>query len=492
MGVLEQAFRSEGVNAHATPRIGLSRPRDPIMRNVLLAPELRELLEAGRTDDLRTLIEDLHPNDAATYLSGLEDHEIVSILTLLPLQLERDVFGYFEPETQESIVLGTGRARVRELLTAMVSDDRAAFLDRLDERVRQQLLPLLTKAAREDLLRRELYEDDQVGSFLSTDYAVLDRTLTAGRAIEELRRQEPRKETIYYAYVVDEAERLIGFVSLRDLIMARNDQTVADLMKGDPVQVTADEDQETAARLVREYDLLALPVTDDSGRLIGIVTHDDAADIVEEEEVEDMELMAGVQTEGDLLDYRTESVLAHCKRRLPILATLSIFFAVVAYVIGRYEHTLERGGALAVAFLPVVMAIGGNVGGQAAAVVIVGLKLQHLTPKSLVPVLWKELRISILMGLLLGVVLFGEAYGLGITGVIGTADTMKVAFAIGIALVGHVITAALLGGAIPLVVRALNGDPALVAHPSLTTVADLLGASIYCGSVLALMPPPAA
>jgi magnesium transporter len=461
------------------------------MRNVLLAPELRELLQAERTDDLRTIVEDLHPNDAATYLSGLEDHEIVQIMSLLPVKLERDVFSYLDPELQERIVIGSGRPRVKALLTAMGSDDRAGFLERLDERVRQQILPLLAKAAREDLLRREQYDPDQVGSFLSTEYAVLDRELTAPRAIEELRKQEPSKETIYYCYVLDEQSRLIGFVSLRDLIVARADQTVGMLMKSDPVSIEATEDQEAAARLIREYDLLALPVVDEQGRLIGLITHDDAADIVEEEEVEDMELMAGVQHEADLLDYNEQSVLAHCRRRLPIVAMLSLFFALVAQVIAGYEDTLERGGALAIAFLPVVMAIGGNVGGQAAAVVIVGLKLQHLSGRSLFPVLWKELRVSSLMGVVLGTIVLGEAWVLGLSGLIqnDATELPRLAFAIGIALTSHVVTAALLGGAIPLVVRALKGDPALVAHPSLTTLADLLGATIYCGSVLLLLSP---
>lgn len=462
------------------------------MRNVLLAPELRELLESQRTDDLCELIEDLHPHDAADYLSGLEEHEIVQIMSVLPVKTERDVFFYFAPELQERIVLGSGRPRVKALLTAMVSDDRAQFMDRLDERVRQQLLPLLAKAAREDLVRRERYDDDQVGSFLSTEYAVLDRDLTAARAIEELRRQEPSKETIYYCYVLDEAGKLVGFVSLRDLIVAPAERSVDELMKTDVVSIGVDGDQETAARLIREYDLLALPVVDGEGRLVGLVTHDDAADILEEEDVEDMELMAGVQTEGDLLDYNEESVLAHTKRRLPILFTLGLFFAVVAQVIGAYEDTLRNGGGLAIGFLPVVMAIGGNVGGQAAAVVIVGLKLQKLSGGSLLPVLWKEMRISLLMGIALGALVVLEAWVLAASGLVehpvGGPSAGRMALAIGIALTGHVVTAALLGGAIPLIVRALKGDPALVAHPTLTTVADLLGAMIYCSAILALLP----
>ena len=253
------------------------------MRFHLLTPEVRELLQEGKTDDLLSVLQEMHPTDAASILSTLTVEEVAQVLTILPTDLERDVFGYLEPELQEQYVVGAGRERVKNVLQLMLSDDRAAFLDRLEPRVRDALIPMLPNAAREDLMRRSTFRDDQVGSFLSTDYAVLNPLLTARSAIAELRRQAPSKETIYYSYVLDRFGKLLGFVSLRDLIVANETTPVGELMKTDLVSVSAEADQEEAARIIRDYDLLALPVVDSSQRLVGIVTHDDAVDIVEEE-----------------------------------------------------------------------------------------------------------------------------------------------------------------------------------------------------------------
>jgi magnesium transporter len=249
------------------------------MRNPLLTPDVREILPAGRAADLTAVMRQLHPHDAATVLSALEPHEVEQALAMLPTELERDVFAYLEPEVQERYVLGAGRERFKEVLLTLLNDDRADFLERLDQRVRHQITPLLSNAARDDLMRRESFAEDQVGAFLTTDYAVLHAQLTAARAIADLRRQAPSKETIYYSYVVGRSGRLLGFVSLRDLIMARDEQLVGDIMQTDIVSVRADTDQEQAAQLIKDYDLLALPVVDAAGRLVGIVTHDDAVDI---------------------------------------------------------------------------------------------------------------------------------------------------------------------------------------------------------------------
>jgi magnesium transporter len=268
------------------------------MRFHLLIPEVRELLAEGNQQDLVSVLQEMHPTDAATVLSGLTVAEIATVLALLPPDLERDVFGYLDPDVQEEYLAGAGRERVQKVLASMLSDDRAEFLERLEERVRDQVVCLLPNAAREDLLRRGTFRDDQVGAFLSTDYAVLNPLLTAHKAVAELRRQAPSKETIYYSDVVDRSGKLVGFVSLRDLILADEHKTVGDIMKTELVSIAADADQEAAARIIRDYDLIALPVVDSAGRLVGIVTHDDAVDIVEEEAQEDFEKMAGITGES--------------------------------------------------------------------------------------------------------------------------------------------------------------------------------------------------
>jgi len=465
------------------------------MRFQLLTPEIRELLTEGRHEDLVAVLLDMHPSDAASILAGLEIDEIAVVLTHLPEDFERDVFGYFEPELQEDYVTGAGRERVKEVLMALLSDDRAEFLERLDERVRKQLLPLLPQAAREDLLRRSTFADDQVGSILSTDYAVLNPQASARSAIRLLRRQAPSKETIYYSYVLDRFGKLVGFVSLRDLILADEEKTVEELMKTDLVSISAEADQEEAARIINDYDLLALPVVDAKGHLVGIVTHDDAADIVEEEAQEDFEKMAGVTGHGVEVgdyDYMDEPVLRQVRRRAPVICLLAVFWVSTSTVILTFEKTLEQ-MVLLTALLPMVMATGGMVGAQASALVIRALTIGDVAKPTLRRVLWKEVRVAGMMALLLGAIAFVDT--LLVSKIRGTGEALELVVAagtaIGAAMVGHVLTAALLGALTPLVVKRLRGDPAMISTPAVTAIADLTGAAIYLIMVTLMLEPAA-
>lgn len=461
------------------------------MRIHLLTPEVRELLQEGKQEDLLSVLQEMHPTDAASILSTLTVEEIAQALAILPSDQERDVFGYLDPEVQEQYVAGAGRDRVKHVLQAMLSDDRAEFLDRLEPRVRDQVIAMLPNAAREDLMRRSSFRDDQVGSFLSTDYAVLNPLLTARSAIAELRRQAPSKETIYYSYVVDRFGKLLGFVSLRDLIMANETTPVGEIMKTDLVSVTAEADQEEAARIIRDYDLLALPVVDSSGRLVGIVTHDDAVDIVEEEAQEDFEKMAGVTGHGvepGDYDYLAEPVWRQVRRRAPVICLLAVFWVVTAGVIQGFEEHLS-GKVLLIALLPMVMAIGGMVGTQASALVIRALTVGGVGSAPMRAVVWKELRVAGLMAAVLGAIAFANA--LVVSRLEAEPDPLALvvgsAVAISAAMLAHVLTAALLGALIPIAVEKLRGDPAMISTPAVTAVADLTGAAIYLVLITVLL-----
>jgi len=460
------------------------------MRFHLLTPEIRELLAEGRHADLVEVLQDMHPSDAATILEGLEVEEIASVLAHLPGDFERDVFGYLDPELQEAYVDGAGRERVQHVLQGMLSDDRAEFLDRLDDSIRRRLIPMLSAAAREDLLRRDTFDEDQVGAILSTEYAVLSPTATARSAIGALRRQAPSKETIYYSYVLDRAGHLVGFVSLRDLILADPDEKIEEVMKTDLVSITADADQEEAARLIRDYDLIALPVVDSRGNLVGIVSHDDAVDIVEEEAQEDFEKMAGVTGHGvepGDYDYMDEPVLRQVRRRAPVICLLALFWVTTSAVIGAFEERLE---GLLISMLPMVMATGGMVGTQASALVIRALTIGDVEKHSFTRVLWKELRVAGTIALLLGVIATIDTYLVnGIKETPFPFETVTaIAVAIGAAMIGHVLSAALLGAFTPIVVKKLRGDPAMISTPAVTAIADLTGAAIYLVTVTMMLP----
>ncbi|MBL9079196.1 MAG: magnesium transporter [Planctomycetes bacterium] len=448
------------------------------MRFHLLTPEVRELLQEGKREDLLSVLQEMHPTDAASILNALTVEEIAQVLALLPQDQERDVFGYLEPEVQEQYVAGVGRERVKNVLHAMLSDDRAEFLDRLEPRVRDQLIPMLPNAAREDLLRRGTFREDQVGAFLSTDYAVLNPLLTARSAIAELRRQAPSKETIYYSYVVDRFGKLVGFVSLRDLIMANETTAVGEIMKTDLVSISAEADQEEAARVIRDYDLIALPVVDTSQRLVGIVTHDDAVDIVEEEAQEDFERMAGVTGESEGDDFLAEPVLRQFRRRAPVICILALFWLMTASVITGFESLLH-GSVLLVATMPMVMAIGGMVGSQASTLIIRALATQTQLPFR--DLLTKELLVSLTLAVVLGAVAFGNALLLQAWRGDGVelSSTAWSATVIAIAMAADVVFAAALGASIPTLVRLLRIDPALISTPAVTALTDLTGASIF-------------
>lgn len=461
------------------------------MRLHLLIPEVRELLQEGDRDGLLSVLQEMHPTDAAAVLNALTVEEIATVLAMLPQDQERDVFGYLEPEVQEEYVAGAGRERVKNVLQSMLSDDRAEFLERLDPRIRDRLIPMLPNAAREDLMRRSTFRDDQVGSFLSTDYAVLNPLLTARGAITELRRQAPSKETIYYSYVVDRFGKLVGFVSLRDLIMANETTPVGEIMKIDLVSVTAEADQEEAARIIRDYDLIALPVVDSSDRLVGIVTHDDAVDIVEEEAQEDIERMAGVMGHGFESgdhDYMEEPVWRQVRRRAPVICLLAAFWVVTAVVIQGFEEHLT-GRVLLIALLPMVMATGGMVGTQASALVIRALTVGQVGGTSMLAVIWKEVRVAGLMAAALAAIAFVNA--ILVSRFEEQPDPLDIVMRSGIviaaAMLGHVLSAALLGALTPLAVKHFRGDPAMISTPAVTAIADLTGAAIYLLLVTALL-----
>jgi len=454
-------------------------------RKSLLAPELRELLQEGRTDALQDVLHDLHPADAALQLAGLSTDEITKVISALDLELTKHVFSYLPADVQEGIVLGGGRDVVKALISALSSDDRAEFLERLDERVRDQVFPLLSRVVREDLVHREQFQPHQVGAFMSTEYCVLDQNMRVPEAIEAVRRQAPSRETIYYSYVVDSNGKLIGFLSLRDLLIARAHKTVAEIMKQKAVlSVPVDADQSEAARLIREYDLIAVPVVDAAGKLVGLVTHDDAADIGQEEHTEDVEKMVGITGETEATGYMQESVLSQLRRRSPMIVFLACFWYFTASVIHRFEHMLVSSPVL-LALMPMVMATGGMIGSQASSLIIRALALGNLTPRRLPMVLWKELRVSGGTALALSAVAFAQAWMLG---GMPARDLWPIAVAIATAMAADVLCAALFGASVPVLVKALRGDPALFSVPSVTALTDLSGASIYILVVSLMLP----
>jgi len=449
------------------------------MKNPILVPELRELISANDVESIRNFCQQTHPGTVAELLSSMENLEIWQILHMLDVPLRAEIFSNFELDKQIELATGQNRKDIAGLLEEMPPDDRADLVNKMDDKLRDEILPLVAKAEREDIRKLVSYKEGTAGAVMSTDYAVLKPEIGISQAIEQLRLQATGKETIYYVYIVDESRKLIGFVSLKDLIMAKPSQLIKDVMHHDVIKANVNDDQEIVATLIEKYDLIAIPIVDDNESIIGIVTHDDALDIIRQEQTEDMEKFMGIAGRHEIGDYLNTSSWRHFLKRAYWIVGLAALGLVSGMIIHSFEATLMNMLILAL-YMPMVADTGGNTGSQSATVVVRALALGQLRPKDFMKVIFKELRVSCLLALVLGVLSFGKVIFLSHGSDIPLGYSLhRIAFVIGIALGLQVITATLIGAVLPLIAAKFKQDPAVVASPALTTIVDITGLLIY-------------
>jgi len=448
-----------------------------IIRNPLLNPELRELLAQGDAAALRDFCQEEHPATVAEMLSGLDGAEAWAVLRHADAVRRAEVFSHMGEDLQADIIGVLRREEIAGLLSDMPPDDRADLFKRMPEQLRESVLPALAQAEREDIRRLASYREGTAGAAMTSDYATLAPGMTAAQAVEHLREVAPDKETIYYAYVVDDHRRLIGFVSLKDLIVARRDATVSDLMHGEVISARVDDDQEEVARKIQKFDLLAVPVVNETGALVGIITHDDAIDIITQEHTEDMEKLMAIAGRHEAGVYLKTPSWEHFRNRAGWLVVLAVLGMVSGYIVQSFEGLLMQFTILA-AFMPMLADTGGNTGSQSATLVVRALALKEISPGDLVRVLFKELKVSLMLGLLLAVLAFGRVMVFdGARGAGSSPVLLGVAIAVALGL--QVVTATLIGGLLPMIAARLKLDPAIVASPALTTVVDITGLLIF-------------
>jgi len=369
------------------------------MSHPLFSPEVRELLQSDDVETMRTFCETLHPATLAEVLS--DDFPIDQgwrFLQTTSIAKQAEIFSYFPLEWQVQMVEGTGRQHMARLIEEMSSDDRADLLRRLTPQVAEGLLRLVDEADRRDIARLVQYPENSAGALMTTDYAWLPANITVDEALDRLRLQAPDKETIYYVYIVDEQRRLLGVVSLRDLILAPRRSLLSDIMERSLVTVKVTDDQEQAARVVAQYDLLAMPVVDNDGRLVGIITHDDVIDVIQEEATEDVHRMGAVgPMESGYLETSFFRLWRSRALWLSFLFLAELFtFTALAY----FEDAIAEVVVLSL-FVPLCISTGGNSGSQAATLITRALALGQVTLRD-----WSRvLRHEFLMGLILGVTL---------------------------------------------------------------------------------------
>jgi magnesium transporter len=456
------------------------------IRNPLLVPELRELLATGNIKAIQTFCETGHPALVAEMISALPATEVWEILRQVDLPLRSEIYSRMSEDLQVEIIGFLRRMEVALLLADMPPDERADLFKKLPEELQESVLPAIAQAEREDIRRLTSYEEGTAGAVMTSDYATLTAHLTASQAIEHLRKEAPDKETIYYAYVVDENRKLQGFVSLKDLIVARRESRVGDIMNPEVIFARAYDDQEEAARKIQRYDLLALPITDAGDALVGIITHDDALDIITQEQTEDMEKFMAISGSHEAGVYLKTSSWGHFRNRSPWVVLLALLGMVSGHIVQSYNGLLLQFTILA-AYMPMLAAAGGNTGSQAATLVVRALALKEVSPKDILRIVAKEIKVAATLALLMGVIVYCRVTLFGGGAIPENYSLMTVAVAIAIALGLQVVTSTLFGAVLPLGAALLKKDPAVVASPLLATLVDITGLLIYFSTVKLMM-----
>ena len=453
------------------------------MRNPLLVPDLRELIQAGETAALRDFFGDQHPAHTAEMVEDLETDEGDTILQLLPTRLRAAVLNYLDGDRQVRLISTMSPADGAALLHVMSHDERADLVNRLDEEQVDRILPHLAQAEREDIRRLASYEPGTAGAVMTTDYVTLPPHLTVREALERLRHEAPDRETIYYSYVVDAQRRLIGFVSLKKLILARPMARIEEIMQRDVVFARVDADQEAVARQIANYDLIAIPVVDANDMLVGIVTHDDAMDILRQEQTEDILAFGGVSrdAEADEESYWQGRIVEAVRRRIGWLLLLFVGGTFTRYIIHLFNWVDSRFPDIEFdAFIPLLIGTGGNAGSQTVGTIIRGIALGEIRRGDAFRVLVREVLTGLLLGGLLGSLGFVFVWLL-----LGHSPTFGAVIAL--AIVGICVWANGVGALVPLLARRFNIDPAVVSAPLISTLVDATGLCIFYSVAIVLL-----
>jgi len=452
------------------------------MRNELLFQTSDSELKQ-RLMDYASVLNKMPVVEVAELLEKLEsDYDRIDVMSQFPLDRQALILADLPVTVQLSLFNAMSRKAFATIFEQMPTQSQVDFFQFLSKKAQTEVLPFLSKSVRENILRLSAYPPDTAGGIMSLDYASVFETMTCAEAIAKVRADAPSKKLIYYVYVVNDEQTLLGFVTLKDLIMADPAQMIADVVHREFVFAYVDEDREEVAKKIEKYDLIAIPVVNRQMQLLGVVTHDEAIDIIRAEHTEDLEKFMGIAQRDTELNYLETSSWKHFQKRVTWIVTLAAVGIISGMIIHHYENALEKMLILAL-YMPMVADTGGNVGSQAATVIVRALALGEFSVRAWLKVIWKETKVSSLLALCLGVLAFAKVLFLSWeTQVPAEYSLVEVAFVISLALSLQVVTATVIGAALPLVVKAFGGDPAVAASPAITTIVDITGLLIYFGT----------
>ena len=443
--------------------------------NVTLTETIKLLLDDKKFSTLRDILITMKPFDIAAVFENLQDEKMPILFRILPKELAAETFVEMDDETQEFLIHGFSDSELKEVVDELFVDDAVDLIEEMPANVVKRILRQADKDMRKQINELLKYPEDSAGSIMTTEFIVLRPDMTAEMAIKRIRRTGVDKETIYTCYVTDANNKLIGITTVKDLLLAEDDELVKSIMEENFISVTTLADQEQVAQMFSNYNFLALPVVDNENRLVGIVTIDDAIDVIQEEATEDIEKMAAVLPSDK--PYMKTSVFGLYKKRAPWLLILMLSATFTSAIISSFEAVLANVLILS-SFIPMITGSGGNAGSQASVSVIRALSLGEIHFRSIFLVLWKEFRVSILCGITLAAANFVKLLLFDLN---GQENAFMIALVISLTLVGTIIMAKLVGSSLPLLASKVGFDPAVMANPLISTVCDSLSLLIYFG-----------
>ncbi len=455
-----------------------------IEQNVFMEKTVLRLLEQKKYRSLRDIMATMNSADIADILNELEENQLPLVFRLLPKELAAEAFAEMEPEPQELLIRSFSDTELKEVLGEMFVDDAVDMVEEMPANVVRRILAQADPDMRKQINEILRYPEDSAGSIMTTEYVSLRPSMTVEEAILRIRRTGVDKETIYTCYVTKD-RRLLGMVSVKDLLLCADDEMpIAEIMEENVISVGTHDDREQVALMFSKYNFLALPVVDAERRMVGIITFDDAMDVMEAEATEDMEMMAAMLPSDK--PYAREGVMELVKRRIPWLLVLMLSSTFTGLIITHFESALAACAVLT-AFIPMLMGTGGNSGSQSSVAVIRSLSLDEVDFKDLPWIIWKEIRVSVLCGIVLAVCNFGKMMLIDCWLMQNPDVTVTVALVVSITVIFVVMAAKSIGCILPILAKKVGLDPAVMASPLITTIVDALSLIAYFAVANALL-----
>lgn len=451
-----------------------------------LRDQLVALLHEKKFGSLRAILDILNPADIALIFAEVEETDLPLLFRLLPKEAAAEVFVEMDNDQQEFLISAFSDTELKEVLDELYVDDAVDLIEEMPASVVKRILRYTDPETRKSINQLLQYPKDSAGSIMTIEYVDLKKHMTVAQSFDRIRKTGVDKETIYTCYVTDQNRKLIGLVSVKDLLLAESDQVIDDIMETNIIYVRTLDDQEDVARMFDKYGFLAIPVVDREERLVGIVTVDDAIDVLQKENTEDISKMGAVIPSEET--YLKTPVWRHAKNRIFWLLFLMLSATLTGSIIQHYEEAFVTIPIL-VAFVPMLMDTGGNCGSQSSTMIIRGLALDEIRFKDFFRVLFKEFRVAILVGIVLAVVNGLRVFLMyqGNQEVLSHMTLMQLATVSGLSLIGTVVLAKCLGCILPMAAKKCKMDPALMASPLLTTILDTCSVFLFFNIAIALL-----